>query len=443
MRNIISLLIIIISTYCHSQSQGYTTIPDENFETALRALGLDDSIINDGVVPTDKINSITYLDVHSKKITDLTGIEDFEMLKELNCSRNKLISIDVSKNTKLTDLNCGTNKLKSINLSKNINLVRLGIRRNKITNIDISKNIRLTILDIDSNQLTSLDTSNNTELLALICTNNRLTSLDISNKVDFKVLYCFSNTDLYCIKVDNITEAKSYKNWTKDSQATYSLDCILSVEITDDITGDITITSSEEVTLNIVFSEEITGLELSDFDLTLVNATVENLHTVDNINFTIKLKPIADGDVIVELSKNMVLSAIQLGNSKSNTYSFIYDNTPPVADLGTLPDINKECIIDLIEPPTATDNNDSRTITGTTDTNFPITKSTTIIWEYKDSLGNSSSQTQTVIIEDITPPYVDEISLQTIVKSDAIDSIKSPTTNDNCDTGIITAVTST
>ena len=38
------------------------------------------------------------------KIKNLTGIEDFDSLKNLNCSRNKLTSLDISNNILLTEI---------------------------------------------------------------------------------------------------------------------------------------------------------------------------------------------------------------------------------------------------------------------------------------------------------------------------------------------------
>lgn len=64
-----------------------------------------------------------------------------------------------------------------------------------------------------------------------------------------------------------------------------------------------------------------------------------------------------------------------------------------------LPKVMAECEVASITPPTATDNCDAGTITGTTTTSFPITESTTVVWTFTDSSGNSSTVTQPVVIE--------------------------------------------
>jgi len=68
---------------------------------------------------------------------------------------------------------------------------------------------------------------------------------------------------------------------------------------------------------------------------------------------------------------------------------------PPIyPDNSALQDIVSICILDTLTPPTA----NSGTITGTTVTVFPINIDSTIIWTFNDSLGNTFTQTQDIII---------------------------------------------
>ena len=60
-----------------------TMIPDPNFEQALIDLGIDNVL--DGSVSTSNINTVTELNVNSMNISDLTGIEDFTSLINLQC----------------------------------------------------------------------------------------------------------------------------------------------------------------------------------------------------------------------------------------------------------------------------------------------------------------------------------------------------------------------
>ena len=81
------------------------------------------------------------------------------------------------------------------------------------------------------------------------------------------------------------------------------------------------------------------------------------------------------------------------------------DNTAPVPDVASLPDITAECEVTSLTAPTATDACEG-TITGTTDATLPIDVqgTTTITWTYDDGNGNLSTQTQDIEIDDETPP---------------------------------------
>lgn len=100
-------------------------IPDPNFEQALIDLGIDSGTI-DGRVLTAKVSGIANLDVSNKAIIDLTGIQDFLALIELNCGQNQISSLDVTKNTALTYLYCGNNSLTSLNFKNGNNSIIAG-----------------------------------------------------------------------------------------------------------------------------------------------------------------------------------------------------------------------------------------------------------------------------------------------------------------------------
>ena len=68
-----------------------TYVPDDKFEQALIDLGYDTTL--DDYVVTAKISSVTELDVSNKEISDLTGIEAFAALTQLECWNNQLTSL--------------------------------------------------------------------------------------------------------------------------------------------------------------------------------------------------------------------------------------------------------------------------------------------------------------------------------------------------------------
>ncbi len=127
------------------------------------------------------------------------------------------------------------------------------------------------------------------------------------------------------------------------------------------------------------------------------------------------------------------------GNITTQTQRVLIDDTiVPVPDLETLADVSSECSVNSVEAPTATDNC-SGTLTGTTSQTFPITNqgTTTITWTFDDGNGNSSTQTQKVIIDDVTNPVPDLEDLELISSECSMSSVEAPTAVDNCAGAIV------
>ena len=105
------LFVLIFPLYSFAQ---FTYVPDDNFEQALINLGVD-SLIDD-YVGTAGIDTITYLYISNRGISDLTGIEDFISLRGLFCYSNQLTFLDLSNNSQLFEVSCGSNLLNSLDL---------------------------------------------------------------------------------------------------------------------------------------------------------------------------------------------------------------------------------------------------------------------------------------------------------------------------------------
>ncbi len=138
------------------------TIPDSNFLSTLIDQGVDTN--GDGIISPEEAEVIISLDVQGDSISDMTGIEAFVNLENLDCSDNQLSTLNVSHNTALTVLDLWNNQLTSIDVSNNTALTDLSCVSNQLTSLDVSNNTALTFLACGFNQLTSLDVSNNTAL---------------------------------------------------------------------------------------------------------------------------------------------------------------------------------------------------------------------------------------------------------------------------------------
>lgn len=113
-----------------SSCANVVNIPDANFKTALLQHGT--TITGPGINPidTDGDGEICETEAQaytgkiyllSQGVSDLTGIESFTALTELNCSSNQLTNIDVSANTSLLTLDCSINELTSLNVANGNN----------------------------------------------------------------------------------------------------------------------------------------------------------------------------------------------------------------------------------------------------------------------------------------------------------------------------------
>jgi hypothetical protein len=118
----------------------------------------------------------------------------------------------------------------------------------------------------------------------------------------------------------------------------------------------------------------------------------------------------------------------------------VEDNIDPTPDVANLPNVTGECEVTTLTPPTATDNCGG-TITVTNNASLPISgegTTTILTWTYDDGNGNISTQTQNVIIDDISGPVAPTLS---VITGHCSATVPVPTTTDGC-SGSITGTTS-
>ncbi len=122
---------------------------------------------------------------------------------------------------------------------------------------------------------------------------------------------------------------------------------------------------------------------------------------------------------------------------KLNPNPCSFDVTAPVADVASLLDATGECSASVTAP-TATDNC-AGTITATTTDplNYNTQGTFTINWTYDDGNGNTSTQTQNVVIDDITAPVADIETLADVTAECVVTELTAPTATDNCGGAVI------
>jgi gliding motility-associated-like protein len=344
MKKTFLLFLFLSSFFCSAQ---YTLIPDPNFEKALIDLGIDSGTI-DGRVSTANIANVTSLLIPGKNISDLTGIEAFVKLDQLNIGaidtdpsqRNRISTLNLSHNLHLNYLICSFNDLTQLDLSNNIYLELLYIDNNKFTSIDISKNTALNLFSCKNNKLTNIDLSKNILLNTLICNNNLLSFLDVSNNLMLTQLNCLGNqlTTLDISKNNKISDLNCSTNKlsTLDtSQNAYlnNLTCennqLSSLDFSTNLSLRILNCSSNKlVNLNISKNTYLTGLgcdsnQLSNIDISQ-NLLLKNF-SIDK-NKLLSLDISNNLDLVVFHSSSNKLSGIDLSKNIFLTHLITNDN---------------------------------------------------------------------------------------------------------------------
>jgi len=239
----------LIAVEAFNDVQNFINIPDPNFEQALIDESIDsDGIINGQIAENDALGVIN-LDVNSKNISDLTGIEAFTDLETLFAVNNNLNAVDLSFNTALDGLVLANNNLTSIDLSNNVNLVSISLASNQLSTIDLSNNTALSQvfvqdnvltefdalnlqnlaqLNVSQNDLVELDLSQNSNLNQILANNNNLVNLNLqngnNNNISGTSFDATSNSNLTCIQVDDVNYSQNTWNLI-DTQSFFGLDC--------------------------------------------------------------------------------------------------------------------------------------------------------------------------------------------------------------------------
>src|SRR5690606_15918880 len=175
-----------------------TLIPDATFEQLLVNMNIDSDGIINGQILTSDAQNVTLLDLGygggGYRIQDMTGIEAFTDLEQIEGYYHALNTINLTTLTKLKELILPSNWLSIINLSANKDLEYL----------DLGNHLEF----MQYNLIVKLDLSNNTKLKDISAYNlYTLEWINMRNNVADTVVIKLGNenNDPYnvCIEVDN------------------------------------------------------------------------------------------------------------------------------------------------------------------------------------------------------------------------------------------------
>lgn len=154
-------------------------IPDNNFMKCL----LENCDINgDNRVSFSEVLSTEGLEISSKSISSLKGIEYFKNLRYLHCEYNELTELDLHNNTKLGYLQLGHNKLTHLDITGCYMLNFFKCEYNELTELDVSGNSIICWMSAAYNNLKRMDVSNVWNLQYMNVSNNQLTELILGDK---------------------------------------------------------------------------------------------------------------------------------------------------------------------------------------------------------------------------------------------------------------------
>lgn len=353
------LVSILFFNFSHSQE---TFVPDDIFEAYLIEKGYD--TVLDNYVTTANISNVTSVNISGRNVTDLTGLQDFTALSNLNVSGTLILNLDVSNNTSLTNLNAFDTAIGSLDVSNNAALTILYVDNTFLNSLDVSANSALTTLDISNTEINSLDVSNNMSLLSLsisetaiisldVSNNTSLTfltiyntlisSLDVSSNINLATLKATNTQNLYCIAVADEIAANAnagiYFEWEKDAACGYSTICDLTY-VPDDIFEQYLITA---------------GYDAGPLDDYVPTANIKNIPSVDLSNTDVAdLTGIEDFTALtmldvsnsllteINVSSNILLNELFLSNTSISSLNVVLNAS--LTTLNTLTTPNLDCI---------------------------------------------------------------------------------------------------
>ena len=146
-----------------------------------------------GEIEVSEAQAVYMLTVQGRNITDLTAIEYFTNLIDLNCADNQLTTLDVSTLTNLQIFRCDRNDIGDLNIDGLFELRSLAYSGNNLPNLNVNPFTNLAFLYCDNNQITNLDLSGLPSISFLVCDHNNIQSLNLSNQINLRSLYCDYN----------------------------------------------------------------------------------------------------------------------------------------------------------------------------------------------------------------------------------------------------------
>lgn len=296
-KKIFSFLLLNLFTFSFSQN---VNIPDNYFKEFLilikvtehYAKDLDGNytkvdINGDGEIQFSEAENISYLaTTYQNNIIDITGIEAFKNLSELNIEH--------------------TTKLKNLPLSNNTKLKKIkGLYNQSLESININNCLLLEDLDLFDTKINSVDLSNNPGLKKLVITGNYNT-LDLSKNINIEEIRIGSD-NLIHLNLDNCNRLSKIRI-DSDNLAAFNFSPLVGLQsIVFATTKMSSIDFSSSPVTDISFWYDASNV--SSLLLPAQNSNLKSVNIPTNVNF-------------VDLSKSLNLEYFSISNNKITNLDF-------------------------------------------------------------------------------------------------------------------------
>ncbi|MFC7443644.1 DUF7619 domain-containing protein [Mesoflavibacter profundi] len=325
MKKIYLSFLLILNIYT-IQAQ-IVNIPDANFKNALLNNYPVIDTNGDGEIQTYEAEVINYLNVENKNISDLSGIEAFINLTNLQVRSNNLVNLDVSNNMQLFNLDCSYNQITNLTLGNNLNLKKIFCNNNMLSSIDLTSVINLEELTIYANSLTSLNVSNNSNLKDLTAygnslnsinlngasaieylsvSDNQLSSLDLSSNVNLIEMNCNFNL-LTAINFGNLSQL-TYLNVSNNLLQNLNINNLIVLE-------DLYATNNQLNFLDVSGNNFLDRLFLNYNSFSDINSIINNTNSITLLN-------VSDNQIVsLDVTGNSSITKLYLNNNLLNDFT--------------------------------------------------------------------------------------------------------------------------
>ncbi len=177
--------LIMLSTYNSAAGE-------EAPESLLKIVDCSDNKLASLDVRGNKVLKTLYCEQNALTSLNVTGCT---VLETLNCSYNKLLGLNMGTCTALKSLRCDNNTLVDVlNVSSNAQLLDLSCSNNNLTGLNLAGATKLKTLSCAYNTIRQLDLTANVALTSVLCNNNLIgRTWDVSANTNLKTLYCQNN----------------------------------------------------------------------------------------------------------------------------------------------------------------------------------------------------------------------------------------------------------